>query len=185
MTKQKIEDPYHAKCQPLDRANPRNRKDEQGRIIGLRNGRDKRVRKNEEAYILKQQMAAFKLRVAGTSYRKIAKELNVGLRTAWKYVQAAMEELRIETKQSVEETRELDLIALDELQSIMFKSVRKNKSKRGVDRIIKIMERRAKLLGLDAPTRIDIEGRLRELAAREGLDEEEVIREATRIIGGR
>jgi len=40
------------------------------------------------------------------------------------------------------------------------------------------IERRCKLLGLDAPTRVDITARLRELALAEGLDPDEAEREA-------
>jgi hypothetical protein len=47
---------------------------------------------------------------------------------------------------------------------------------------IKIVERLAKLLGLDAATRVNIEARLREAAREAGLDEEVVISEAITVI---
>jgi len=40
----------------------------------------------------------------------------------------------------------------------------------------------SKLLGLDAPIRIDIEHRIREMALQEGLDPDEAVEEARAII---
>ena len=54
-----------------------------------------------------------------------------------------------------------------------------------IDRLLRIMERRAKLLGLDAPKRIDITSRLLDLARHAGLDEndaQEAVREASRLV---
>lgn len=46
------------------------------------------------------------------------------------------------------------------------------------------IERRCKLLGLDAPARIDITERVRELAREQGLDEGEAVAMAERIVRG-
>ena len=53
------------------------------------------------------------------------------------------------------------------------------------DRVLRIMERRAKLLGLDAPIKVNVERTIRELARERGLTEEETERalaEAAEII---
>lgn len=44
--------------------------------------------------------------------------------------------------------------------------------------MIRLMEREAKLLGLDAPARIDIEQRVRTMAVEQGLDADEAVRQA-------
>lgn len=51
-----------------------------------------------------------------------------------------------------------------------------------IDRLIRLMEREARLLGLDAPAKVDITGRLRALAEAEGVAPEEAIRTAENIV---
>ena len=51
-----------------------------------------------------------------------------------------------------------------------------------IERLMQVLERRAKLLGLDAPVKVDIEHRIRAIAAEAGLDPEEAVREAQRIV---
>lgn len=47
---------------------------------------------------------------------------------------------------------------------------------------LKVMERQAKLLGLDSPMRVDVTATLRQIAEREGLPVEEVLAEAERVV---
>ena len=56
---------------------------------------------------------------------------------------------------------------------------------RDLDRILRVMERRARLLGLDVPERIDITARIRERAIEEGLDPDLALAAAERILSGR
>jgi hypothetical protein len=51
-----------------------------------------------------------------------------------------------------------------------------------IDRALKIEARRAKLLGLDAPEKVDIEWRIRLMARSLGLDEDAAVAEAEREI---
>jgi hypothetical protein len=53
-----------------------------------------------------------------------------------------------------------------------------------IDRVIALIDRKAKLLGMDAPTKVNIVDDIRRRAIEEGLDPEAAIIEATRIIGG-
>jgi hypothetical protein len=48
--------------------------------------------------------------------------------------------------------------------------------------MIRLLEREAKLTGADAPTKIDVEGRVRDMAVAEGLDPEEAIRVAQQVM---
>ena len=56
-----------------------------------------------------------------------------------------------------------------------------------IDRVLKILERRAKLLGLDMPVRHDIliKEESQRLAEKYGLDPAAIIREAEAIVKGR
>ena len=45
-----------------------------------------------------------------------------------------------------------------------------------------IMDRRAKLLGLDAPQKVDHEHRIRMLAEANGFDPDEAVEEARRVL---
>lgn len=48
--------------------------------------------------------------------------------------------------------------------------------------VLRALKQEAELLGLDAPLKVDLEARIRELAAREGLDAEEAVEEARRVL---
>ena len=48
--------------------------------------------------------------------------------------------------------------------------------------VLSIMDRRAKLLGLDAPQRIDLTAWIREMAIAEGLDPDQAVRDAESIV---
>jgi hypothetical protein len=48
--------------------------------------------------------------------------------------------------------------------------------------VLRALKQEAELLGLDAPLKVELEARIRELAAREGLDVEEAIEEARRVL---
>lgn len=48
--------------------------------------------------------------------------------------------------------------------------------------VLRALKQEAELLGLDAPLKVDLEARIRELAARENLDPEEAVEEARRVL---
>ena len=48
--------------------------------------------------------------------------------------------------------------------------------------VLTIMDRRAKLLGLDAPQRLDVTGWIREMAEAEGIDPDQAVRDAESIV---
>lgn len=98
----------------------------------------------------KKQVAALELRVKGESFRSIALELKyAGPSGAYKAVEAALE--RTLTARS-EHLRQLELERLDKLMLIPWKRATIAGELVAIDRVLKIMERRAKLTGIDAPT---------------------------------
>lgn len=95
---------------------------------------------------------ACRLRIAGLTYDQIARELKLKSRSAARdLVIAAIKE---HTKEPAEEVRDRELERLDELLRGLWAKA-KTGSVQHVDRVIKIMERRARYLGLDAPERFE------------------------------
>jgi DNA-binding CsgD family transcriptional regulator len=95
------------------------------------------------------------LLMAGHTYRQIAKTLFVSVGTVQKDVDTILEELKAKTTSVAHRYRDLELRRLDRLQSgFWIKAITGEETAATV--ILRIMERRAKLLGLDSPSKIDL-----------------------------
>ena len=99
-----------------------------------------------------RRLIALELRKAGATYQKIAEHLGVPLTTAAYYVTSAMRALVAEPAR---ELRDLEVARLDDMLLSVWPQVRQG-NLGAIDRVLRIMERRAKLLGLDAPTRVNV-----------------------------
>jgi hypothetical protein len=97
---------------------------------------------------------AVDLRVEGKTYREIGQELGVTPTRARQLVSEALAALQKDTAESAEELRRLELDRLDQLQSGLWEEAAGGNLK-AVGAALKIMERRARLVGLDAPTRTE------------------------------
>jgi hypothetical protein len=87
---------------------------------------------------------ALGLRASGASYKQIGQVLGVSEPTAWRLVQQESANL---ISESAQEVLELELQRLDRLQlGLWAKAI--NGDVYAVDRVLRIMEQRAKLLGL-------------------------------------
>jgi hypothetical protein len=124
---------------------------------------------------------ALNRRIQGLSYAEIADELSISTQVAHDYVSGAIERLTGEEVRSAEIARQLQLLRLDVMLAALWPKVLDG-NVNAAQAVLKIMERQSKLLGLDAPVRIDIEHRIREMAAAEGLDPDEAVEEARAII---
>lgn len=89
-----------------------------------------------------------RLRMEGLSHRAIARELGVAPSTAYKRVQHALRELNHSNAAQAAELRDLEALRLDEMQDAVWEKA-VDGDPRAVDRVLAIMARRAKLLGLD------------------------------------
>ena len=97
-----------------------------------------------------RQARALELRKAGLGYAAIARQLNyAGPSGAYKAITTALGAL---TREPARELLNLELARLDDLLLGLWADARKGNVAK-VDRVLKIMARRAALLGLDAPTR--------------------------------
>lgn len=106
---------------------------------------------------------ALELKKRGASFRQIAANLKCSVSTAHGHVTAALAELREKTKTSAEELRELEIQRLDRWEAALQMGLREpegpNRAK-VVATLVKVAESRRKLLGLDAPQRIEHSGNL-------------------------
>ncbi len=101
---------------------------------------------------------ALELRKGGVSYRDIAdairKELNLehyGAGLAHRDVMTELDEIKKTCSETAEKVRDMELQRLDELTHLLWEKVQAQ-DYQAVDRLLRVMDRRAKLLGLDAPT---------------------------------
>lgn len=125
-----------------------------------------------------REKRAVALRITGMSYEQIASDMQLAnASVAWKIVQRA---LKRSVAESVDELRTLDAQRLDVLLAAIW-----DKAKEGrlfaVDRALLILQRRAELLGLDAPKKIaptNPDG-TEEYAA---LNDSDILRELARLI---
>ena len=95
---------------------------------------------------------ALELRLAGASYRDIADALQVSPATALQDCKEALADI---PAQQADEMRTVELSRLDRLQRAVWPRAIKG-DLQAVDRAIKIIDRRAKLFGLDAPQQVQI-----------------------------
>ena len=110
------------------------------------------------------------LRKAGMTYAEIAaatlrkfgeEQLPSGWdeRYAHKDVKRELDKLQAEIAESVDDIRQMELERLNDLLKGLWPQVAKSNPKLpAVDRVLRVMDRRAKLMGLDAPTKSEITG---------------------------
>src|SRR5262245_34343392 len=106
-----------------------------------------RGRKNRIAAVERQRQA-LELRTTGATLATIARRLGYASPSgAFKAIEAG---LRATLRAPAEELRQLELARIDALWSVVYPAATSGELK-AIDRCIRLMERRAALLGLDAP----------------------------------
>jgi DNA-binding CsgD family transcriptional regulator len=99
--------------------------------------------------IAEKRQKCLKLRRFGASFRQIAEQQGISLGQAHTYVSEALAEINSLTATDAKQLRELELERLDIATLAIAEHVRQGHLG-AIDRWLKIAERRAKLLGLDA-----------------------------------
>lgn len=95
---------------------------------------------------------ALELRKAGASFKAIGEALGgITKQAAFKLVEAGLQELNAQCAAGAEELRRLELERLDGMELALWKQ---RSNPRVADTLLRIAERRAKLLGLDAPGKL-------------------------------
>lgn len=116
------------------------------------------------AEIAEQTARAYELKLRGASYRRIAQEMGISLGKAHNLVKQAIAE-RVDPL--VEEYRGLELDKLEDAEAKLWVQIENGSPRqlpRNIEVLIKLSERRSKLLGMDAPERKEIEAVIEERA---------------------
>ena len=99
--------------------------------------------------------AAVDLRRQGISYHEIGIQLGMSHQVARKDVQAWYNVVRQDCFENALEAFQMDMERLDSLLTAVMPEAKKGDEKK-ISSALQILKRRADMLGLDAPTRIDI-----------------------------
>lgn len=102
---------------------------------------------------IERRRQCVELRLSGASVGAIAGKLGLSKSTVHKHLTKAMVEATEALDRPASEIKALELARLDRLLLAVWGNASKGDVQH-VDRALKIMERRAKLLGLDAPLRL-------------------------------
>lgn len=128
---------------------------------------------------------AIALKKAGLSLEAIGQRLGISKAAAGKALHRGLAELRAETLVDAEELRAIEAARLDQAQAAIWPRVLQGNDG-AIDRFVRLSQRRAALLGLDAPTKVEqtIEEKTPPRAAMEamlaGLAEKIAAREPSR-----
>ena len=98
---------------------------------------------------LERQAKALELRRMGKGYVEIAVHLGIGKSQAHRLVQEGLSDARAQVDADASELKAEELSRLDAMLSGLWPDARKGHLG-AVDRVLRIMERRAKMLGIDA-----------------------------------
>lgn len=117
---------------------------------------------------------ALQLRMAGLDFFAIGQRMGVVKSQAWKLVDEGLRQARAEAVEVASELRDMELARLDRLWTALWQEAigRPAKGQPGdadyqpatdadpaaVDRLLKISAQRCKLLGIDAPERLELTG---------------------------
>jgi DNA-binding transcriptional MerR regulator len=110
------------------------------------------------AAVRRQQIV--RLRIAGASMEAIRQQVGLSVAGVYKAYHVALEEQRESLAEDLQELRQLEAIRLDEMLLALWPSVQRGNT-HAVEKAIAIGARRAKLLGLDAPTQTTVSGWVR------------------------
>ncbi len=122
----------------------------------VRNGRGMFV---ENPGTVERERRAVEMRARGATYREITQELGVDTASAHRMVSRALARVPAE---AVKDLRALELLRLEELWRLLARIIQSAVDKpelqlRTIDRMMAVMERTARLMGLDAPPKRVVE----------------------------
>lgn len=105
-----------------------------------------------------RRVEAAKLRAKGWSLYEIAKKLDVDPSTVWEYIRDYYKALNHEGEEAARTARELDLDRLDRAIKGIEQAIDMG-DPQAINALVRVLDRRAKLLGIDAPARSEVTGR--------------------------
>jgi hypothetical protein len=106
---------------------------------------------------IEHEQKAIKLRMGGATYGEIGKQLGITGAGAHKMVMRVLARDAAQTAEDAPEVLRVELMRLDRMQLGLWQQAKAG-NQGAVDRVLRIMDRRSKYLGLDAPERREITG---------------------------
>lgn len=111
-------------------------------------------RQEQSIQALKRMTDALQLRKEGYNYDEIAVRLGYSTRSgAFRAVKRA---LKYTLKEPADDLRKLEISRIEELEKTLWPSATSG-GLGAIDRLVKLMERKHKLLGLEAPQRLEVD----------------------------
>ncbi len=133
-------------------------------------------RKGKQLRLAERKARAYSLSLAGWNYREISMDIGVSPQQVGKYIRGALANVE---DLSAAQTAELRQIQFDRIQALFKKVWAKVATGKdllsAVQTAIRLLEREAKLMGLDAPTKVDITAKVRAMAREEGFDPDDAV----------
>jgi hypothetical protein len=146
--------------------------------------------KAQRAATAQRRTQAIALRLAGVDYQSIADQLGYASRgAACTDIQRALEQALVEQARDAEVLRQQELLRLDRIQAGVWKNALAG-DPRSAEVALKVVDRRCKLLGLDAPARLElitmgaIEAAIADLERQLGEGAPPVDRGIVELVGG-
>lgn len=134
---------------------------------------------NSKARLADLRKRAMQCRLSGMTYIQIGEALGISNRAAFHHVKHEIDAAIAQTAEAAEQVRQIELERLDSLMTGLWL---RRQEEGVIDRILKIQDRRARYLGLDAPTKVaptDPSGENQYV----GMSDDELRRVAARVIG--
>lgn len=107
-------------------------------------------------------------------------DVKIAIPTIGNDIRAITAEVQEETRQLATQHRTVMLERIEIAVKAIFDKVIKGEID-AIHTLVRLMEREARLVGADAPAKIDIEHRIRAMAREHGFDEDEAIRETENV----
>jgi DNA-binding CsgD family transcriptional regulator len=114
-----------------------------------------RNRAGEDVRLTERRNQALELRRDGLNYRQIGVVMGCDPSTAYNYVQHELRIIRDQTAEDTEAQRDLELQRCDQMQAALGPAMRAGDII-AIATMLKVSERRSRLLGLDAPERKEV-----------------------------
>jgi hypothetical protein len=113
------------------------------------------ISRAQRTVVADRRTKLLQMRLAGVDYDTIADRLDYGSASAARkdFTRAMRETLELEAEKA-DELRTLELQRLDRLQAAAWADALKG-NLRAIETVLKVVDRRCRLLGLDAPLRLD------------------------------
>lgn len=115
-----------------------------------------RAKISKKRIALERRRSAVALRRLGCSYQEIGEKLGITRQAAYKTVAASLMQLEDEIVEDARALRRLELERLDQWLVLVAQEIRNGRVLKAIQCGLRIMERRARLLGLDAREPIEV-----------------------------